>query len=243
MSWKQAGLIVAVITLANLAGALWSRDAQLWVWALYIAGAFVIGLVLSRRSERRVKTVVVAPEHTRAALLAQLSAEEQSLVRLQLGAVTPDQLQRVPIDGDIFEYDQTPSGLHALTFWGCIGMSALSLALLALGEVQSDQVLWALAVGVGFGLGAILARYAHRQERQQVIVTPVGIVQRAPNGKRVGILWSELAWVRNRRYLMVVEMHAADGRRRIRVRYTLQRFPQFMELLVSALRMLEERAA
>jgi hypothetical protein len=73
-------------------------------------------------------------------------------------------------------------------------------------------------------------------------VTPVGIVQRKQDGTRVGILWSELARIRNRRLLMTLELHAADGRRCIRVWYTLQRFPQFMELLVAAVQMLRERS-
>jgi len=86
-------------------------------------------------------------------------------------------------------------------------------------------------------------QWAHTELGSQVIVTPFGIVERTAGGGRVGILWSELASIRHRRWLMALEIDARDGRRRIRVSYALRRFPQFLELLVSALKMLDERAA
>ena len=157
--------------------------------------------------------------------------------------VSHELIQQLPIDGDVFEYDRGSPALHNLLFWAAIIISCLPLLALAIGPLQPNQRLPAFALGVTFAACAWVMHWAHTELGAQVIVTPFGIVERTPSGKRVGILWSELASIRHRRWLMALEIDAGDGHRRIRVSYALKRFPQFMELLVSALKMLEKRAA
>lgn len=241
MSWKMAGTIVGVLTLANIAGLLWSQSAKLWVWALYLLGAFAVGKILHRRSQRRIEAVVAAPEEERATRIAALAEEEQALARLAAGIVGSERIGRVPIDGRVFEYERTPPRLIALIYWPCLLLSILLLVSLLGGPSDGQGAI--LGVGLMMASCALGIRYAQTAEDQQVIVTPFGLVHRRPNGKRVGILWSEVAWIRNRRFLMALEIHAADGRRRIRVYYTLQGYVEFFELLVSAMTWVEERAA
>ena len=243
MSWREAGTLLAVITLANIAGVLWSQSAKLWVWVLYGIGGLTLVYVAGWRRRRRLAALTKMPAEEQATKVASLAEEEQALTRMALDLVTPDQILRVPIDGQVFEYQRTPPLLRAMIFWGCVLMSGLPLVQLALGYVSASQQLPALAVGFGFALGAFAMHYTYDAEAEQIIVTPVGLIQRKANGQRVGILWSEVASVRSRPILTMIEVHTADGRRRIRIGSNLQRFKQFLELLVSAMKWIDERAA
>jgi len=69
-SWRDAGALLQVITLANIAGVLWSEAATLWVWALYLIGLVALGYLASRRSDRRIRAVRDAVPADRAAKLA-----------------------------------------------------------------------------------------------------------------------------------------------------------------------------
>ncbi len=241
MSWKAAAQILFVITIANVAGVLWSQSAKLWVWLCYIVGSVALIYLTSWVSNRRIRRAVLADEDEQEDHLDALNDEERILARLALDQVGSDDLWRLPVEGQVFEYERTPKSLHSITYWVCVGLS-LFLLLISFISPPSDDRLALACLTLGFGAAPLLLDYVRREESQFIIVSPFGITHRKSNGGRLGILWSEVALIRNRRFLLVLEIYSSDGRR-IRVGYTLKRFPEFVELLVAAMKLVEERAA
>jgi hypothetical protein len=242
MSWKELGLLVPTIVVLQMIRARFGENARL----LVLAG--LLGMVLiwcwwaRRQWTRRITKLERDTPSAQEAALKSMPTEDRSAARIVLGLVTSAQAQVDPVRGEVFDYPRTPEPLLLATFWVSVVMSGLPLSLLALGRVQPDQIWWALALGVGFGIAARATLRSRAAQRAVVRISPAGVHSERADGRMVGILWSEMVLVRNRPLWARIEIWSADGRC-IRVDYTLRRFARFMELLVAYARYIDERAA
>jgi hypothetical protein len=150
-----------------------------------------------------------------------------------LGIQAPDQIRLASSDGELFSYRRSSTAVREYTYWASLACASIPLILLALGRVADDQQPYFLAVGLGFALSVLYQlRIADRQSHM-IRVTPFGVQEIAPPDDRVGILWREIAFIRNRKRPRGIEILAKDGRRRIRVGSDLDGIVRFRELLIA----------
>jgi hypothetical protein len=233
MSWKEFGYLavclVVVRAVGHAAGARWGWLAV----AVLFVGGMVVGRALAWRWHRQLDRLRRSDPEELARSLEEMDPTDRSAARLALGLVASGDVRVESVDGETFTYPRTPAALREGTFWGSVLMSALPLTLLAVGMVRPDQTIWAAVVGVGFACSVFVQLRSWDAERTLVTVTPAGIQEVRCDGTRRGILWSEVGAVHDRPWLTAVEISTGDGSRRIRVGYTLERFPRFVELLVA----------
>jgi hypothetical protein len=241
MSWREFGYLVAGLTALNVIGLIGGRTAEWLTVGVVALGALVASRMVARRRARQIEALKGDTEEERQHNLSDLSAEERSLARLRLGAVSAAHARVNPATGERFAYTRTPRSLRIVIYILTLIMAALPTVLLFLGMVRPDQRIWAALLALGFTASVLILPRAWDAEDAQIFVTASGIQELRPNGDRLGILWSEIAQVRNRRWATNIVIVAADRNRRIRVSYSLREFPRFMELLVAHLSTLHER--
>ena len=237
MTWKGFAYIAGALLVLNLIGVFAGPQAKWLAVIALLVGSIVAGRILQRRWNRRVEALSRTPDAELDGGLEGLSDDDRRAIKLHLGRVSAADAQVDPLAGETFEYKRTPGTLRMVINAMTIIMAALPTVLLILGKVQPDQKIWAAAVGLGFTVCALILYRSWDGEDIRIVVTASGIQELRTNGKRTGILWSEIAQVNNQPWLTAIDLTTRDGRRRVRVWYTLQRFPRFMELLVANLKL------
>lgn len=234
MRWKDLVLLVSFLILLNVVR-IWRGETVEW---LALAGLLVLGYAVYRirlrHWRRRLdKLRDAAPDQVNVQI-ARLSPEERAAMRVALGQVCSDDAAAPP-DGREFRYPQTPRVIREYTFWASVILAALAYVSLVLGwDIEERR--YEIAIALFFTLSVGLQLVLWDRERATVRVTSFGIQSIAADGQVSGVLWSEVAAIRNRRLQMCIDFYAPDGRRRARVGYNLIGFAQFMELVVAHLK-------
>ena len=243
MSWKEAGRLAAMLLVINLVGAGFGTAWE-WVAVGVLLLAVATASWLSHRAwRRRIDRLRSSDPKRRDRDLATLPPEDRAAARLELNEVTSSDARVDPLEGESFAYPVTPTSLRIALLAESLLMALLPSVLLLTGRVPDDERMWATLVGLGFAIGALVVLWSWDWERRTIRITASGLQEVRPDGRRVGMLWSEVAWVRNRRWLLAIDVHAVDGRRRIRIWYTLDGFSRMMELLTAHLMWASERFA
>lgn len=121
-------------------------------------------------------------------------------------------------------------------------MMSLPAVLLMLDKVAEDQRVWAMLVSIGFAVSVLIQPRWWEIEDSKFVVTMSGIQLRRSDGSRLGLLWSEIAYVQVRPWLQAVDIVGHNHANRFRIWNTLEGFPRFMELIVGNLKRMEDVA-
>ena len=233
MNRKTLVLLAVPYVLLQIVGFLGGeRTGLIMVLAIFAISALRFRYYVRRWRGRIEKLRDVAPLAL-SSTLRSMGPEEQSAIRLLLGIHAPDQVRLASSEGELFSYRRSSTAVREYTYWASLACASIPLVLLALGKVADEQQPYFLAVGLGFALSVLYQlRIADRQSHT-IRVTPFGVQEIAPPDDRVGILWKEIAFIRNRKWPRRIEIVARDGRRRIRVWSDLEGIVRFRELLVA----------
>lgn len=191
-----------------------------------------------RGRRQRLAAITALPlEQQRAAAEALANDDERANAKLHLGLVDPVTDGPQPAEEEVFSYPRSWQRSVVWTYWLCLGMAAL---LLALGYAQNiiarrDFLPW-LGLVVGFGGGAAVIRWSEDQILSRIFVNVSGIGSIDPVGRRQIIFWSELISVRPRPWLTQVEFHGRGSTRKIVASLQLERFPRLMEMVSARLK-------
>ena len=206
------------------------RDGSLIVLAVLI-GISIRFYYEKRRWRRRISRLREGPRANAEKAIETMAPADRSAMRLAVGIRSPDPVRLDSSEGEVFSYSRPDTGVREYVYWASLICAAISFALLALGRIAPDQRLYFLLVGAGFAVSVVYQLRESDRQSRTIRVTPFGFQEIAPPDGRVGILWSEVAIIRNRRRPRCIEIVAKDGRRRIRVGFDLVGISRFMELL------------
>lgn len=206
------------------------RDGFLGVLAVLV-GISIRFYYEKRRWRRRINRLREGPPTNAEKALGMMSPADQSAMRLAVGIRPPEPVRVDSSEGEVFSYRRPDTAAREYVYWASLICAAVSFALLALGKVASDQQLYFLLVGVGFAVSVVYQLSESDRLSRTIRVTPFGFQELAPPDGRIGILWSEVAVIRNRKRPRCIEIVAKDGRKRIRVGFDLVGISRFMELL------------
>ncbi|HET7583772.1 MAG TPA: hypothetical protein VFK13_02635 [Gemmatimonadaceae bacterium] len=241
MSWKRFIRLTAVIAVFDLVVTSLDNRAQDIVLVGVLVVCAAIAPVVRWRWRRRLKALRALPPDEAARAVDELPEWERAAARIALDLVTSAEATAPP-EGCTFSYGRTPKALREGTFWFSAAVPIIALVVIMINPgIQDRWYLVAMAVFFTVSVGVQLRSWD--REGETIQVTSSGLRAVSGDGVVTGMLWSEVAAIRNRRLLGRVEIHAVDGRRCIRVRYTLVDFTRFMELVVAHLKDAGERAA
>ena len=231
MNWKTLAILaLPIILFQAIPLVTGGRDGSLGVLAILV-GISIRYYYEKRRWRRRISRLREGPRANAEKALEMMSPADRSAVRVAVGIRSPEPVRVAPSEGEVFSYRRPDTGVREYVYWVSLICAAASFALLALGKVAADQTLYFLVVGIGFAVSVVYQLRESDRQSRTIRVTPFGFQELAPPDGRVGILWSEVAIIRNRKRPRCIEIVAKDGRRRIRVGFDLVGISRFMELV------------
>jgi hypothetical protein len=234
VTWKDFGWFVAAMLVFNVIGAFFGQPAKVLGIVGFAAVGYLVFRFLQRRWHRKLKTLAEAPDAERAAAIDAMDENDRVAARIMLGEVTRDEANAGP-DGVVFRYPRTPMAIREGTFWMSVGIALFVLIALVRGKT-GDEWPWAVAIALGFTVSvAYQLAGGWDRELRTVTLTSSGIQLSDHRGRRTGILWSEIAYVKTRLWLTCVDVHSWDGRRRARISADLEDFNRFMTLVAAYL--------
>ncbi len=240
MKWRSVLAVGAFVAAANVVFSVLRGPArEIFVVLVVVLGAAAPPL-WRWRWRRRLSALRALPREEAERAVARLPEWERAAARVALDLVTSADATATP-DGRTFRYRHMPKRLREATFWFSVALAVLALGV-ALEQPAGGDRWYALFMGLFFIASVGYQLLSSGREREAIQVTSSGIRAVAADGTITGLLWGEVAWIRNQRLLGRVEIRALDDRRCIRVRYTLVQFTQFMELVVAHLKDHRERA-
>jgi hypothetical protein len=241
VTWKQFAVLCAVLFLLSLVRVVGGEVARWIALGVILALAYVGAHVSTQRWKRRVEKLKGATPAEREAALAEVPEDDRAAARIALGMVSADDATVDPTKGEEFGYPRTPAVLREGIFWGSVLMAAIPAVLLALDRVPEGERIYAVLLMLGFSLSVGAQLKYGDWELTRIRLTPSGLQQINPDGSRVGILWSEVTFIRLHRWRGSLEIRGRRANQRIWVSYKLERFPRFLELVTAYAELLEER--
>ncbi|MBI3791504.1 MAG: hypothetical protein HY275_11585 [Gemmatimonadetes bacterium] len=232
MNWRQVA--AHLLVLAALEALREALGVKVWIGAFIgipVTTFILMRLVRLQRRERLRQVAALAPAE-RARALEAMTDDERAAARIQLGIATVDD-GRVAPGSERFGYPRTPWALREGTFW----VSAIGAAVAFFAIVSGwHRTTFAWLVGL-FLTGSVgMQQRLWNSDLVSFTLGPEGIEEVEPDGTRTFIRWSEVTGVKYRRWIASLDINAEPTGRRIRVRYNLEGFPRFAELLVAYLR-------
>jgi len=239
-------LLILVLVIGEQLG---RRFIHPYFGALYIPA--LLGAVMlysrwiGRKRRRRMNALRSIPvEHQREAVEALTDPDERAFAKLALGLLDPVTDGPQAAEEEVFAYPQSWRRSVGWSYWLCVGMAAL---ILAIGYTQDiagrDDFLPWLGLVLGFSIGAAALRRSERQVLSQIFVNVSGVGCIDPSGQRQIIFWSELTAVRVRRWMAQIDFYGVGSTRKIVASFYLEHFPRLMEVVAARLQPLASKNA
>ena len=190
-----------------------------------------------RQARRRLRRITELPEEEQRAAADALPEKERSVARLRLGLI--DSATDSPKQEEIFAYSRVQVRGATLVYWSCIATALIFAGFGYAHHISSSPDFWSwFGLVLGFLGGAILMRWARHQQRTRFFVNQFAIGEIKPSGERIAIPWTQLTWIRNRRWTYQVEFHGGWPARKIAVPYYIDNFARLMEVVAAQLQFL-----